>query len=163
LIIQWAAVPTVTVLINGDRLGEPNETFMVNLSGVSGGAVITDSQGVGTIVDDEPRISINDVTRTEGRSGTTLFVFTVTLSTASDVPVIVNFATADGTARAGEDYTAQSGSVTFAPGETSKTISIAVLSDRRREANETFFVNLSSVVDALILDGQGIGRILNDD
>jgi hypothetical protein len=150
---------TVMVIINGDRLGEPNETFMVNLSGETGGAVIADRQGV----DDEPRININDVTRQEGRSGTTLFVFTITLSAASDVPVTVDFATANGTARAGEDYDARSGSVSFAPGDTSKTISIIVRGDRQREANETFFLNLSNALNALILDGQGIGTILNDD
>ena len=149
--------------VNGDRVGEPNETFLVNLSGATGGAVIIDGQGVGTIVDDEPRISISDVARTEGNSGTTLFVFTVTLSAASDVPVTVNFATANGTAKAGEDYDAKSGTLTFAPGETSKTITIVVKGDKKKEANETFFVNLSGAVGALILDGQGLGTILDDD
>ncbi len=61
---------TVSVMVIGDRVGEPNETFMVNLSGATGGAVITDDQGVGTIVDDEPRISISDVAKKEGNSGT---------------------------------------------------------------------------------------------
>ena len=154
---------TVTVLVNGDRVGEPNETFLVNLSGATGGAVIIDGQGVGTIVDDEPRISIGDVARKEGNSGTTLFVFTVTLSAASDVPVTVNFATANGTAKAGEDYDAQSGTLTFAPGETSKTITIVVRGDKKREADETFFVNLSGASAALILDGRGLGTILDDD
>jgi hypothetical protein len=152
---------TVTVLVNGDRVGEPNETFLVNLSGATGG-VVAAGQGVGTIVDDEPRISIGDVARTEGNSGTTLFVFTVTLSAASDVPVNVNFATANGTAKA-EDYNAVSGTLTFAPGETTKTISIVVKGDRKRESNETFFVNLSSAVGAFILDNRGVGTILNDD
>jgi hypothetical protein len=154
---------TVTVLVNGDRVGEPNETFLVNLSGATGGAVIIDGQGVGTIVDDEPRLSINDVSRVEGNSGTTLFVFTVTLSAASDVPVTVNFATANGTAKAGEDYDAQSGTLTFAPGETTRTISIVVRGDKKKEANETFFVNLSGASGAFALDWQGIGTILDDE
>src|SRR2546423_1266351 len=68
---------TVTVQVSGDRLPEANETFFVNLSGPTN-AVITDGQGLGTIVDDEPRISIGDVTNTEGkRNQTTLFTFTV--------------------------------------------------------------------------------------
>jgi hypothetical protein len=154
---------TVTVLVNGDRVGEPNETFTVNLSGATDGAVITDSQGVGTIADDEPRISIGDVARREGHSGTTLFVFTVTLSAASDVPVTVNFATADGTAKAGEDYDAASGTLTFAPGETSKTVTVVVRGDKKREADETFFLDLSGVIGALILDARGLGTILDDD
>jgi probable HAF family extracellular repeat protein len=154
---------TVTVLVNGDRAGEPNETFVVNLSGATNAVVLGAGQGVGTILDDEPRISINNVTKTEGNSGTTLFVFTVTLSAAYDVPVTVNFATANGTAKAGEDYVASSGTLTFAPGETSKTITVVVKGDKRAEANETFFVSLSSAISALIQNGQGIGTILDDD
>jgi probable HAF family extracellular repeat protein len=153
---------TVTVAVHGDVTAEPNETFRGSLSQPAG-AVLADSQGVGTIVDDEPRLSISNVARLEGRSGTTLFVFTVTLSAASSVPVTVNYATANGSARSTEDYTAQSGTLTFEPGQTSKTISIVVKGDRKRESSETFFVNLSGAFGALILDGQGFGTILNDD
>lgn len=154
---------TVSVPVIGDRLGEPSETFLVNLSGATGGAVVTDGQGVGTIVDDEPRISIGDVAKKEGNGGTTLFAFTVTLSAASDVSVTVNFATADGTAAAGEDYDAAFGTLTFAPGETSKTITVVVRGDKKREADETFSVNLSGAVGALTVDGLGLGTILDDD
>ena len=80
------------MLVNGDRLAEPNETFFVNLSSPTN-ATIADGQGVGTIVDDEPRISISDVTKAEGKKGqTTLFTFTVTLSAAYDQPVTMSFA-----------------------------------------------------------------------
>jgi probable HAF family extracellular repeat protein len=152
----------VTVAVHGDGSAEPNETFQVNLSQPTG-AVLADGQGLGTIVDDEPRfLRISDVAVLEGRFGTKVFVFTVTLSAPATVPVTVHFATANGTATAGSDYTAQSGTLTFAPGQTSKTISIVVKGDRVREANETFFVNLSDVVGALLLDGQGQGTILND-
>ena len=75
---------TISVLVNGDRAGELNETFMVNVGLAAGNAVIGDAQGVGTIVDDEPRVSINSVTKNEGNSGTTQFVFTVSLSAASE-------------------------------------------------------------------------------
>jgi probable HAF family extracellular repeat protein len=153
---------TVTVVVNGDRIGEPNETFFLNLSQPAG-AVIADGQGVGTILDDEPRLSITDVALVEGNSGTRQFVFTVSLSAAYDVPVTVNFATANGTAKAGEDYNARSGAVTFAPGQTSATISIVVKGDRKREASETFFLNLFNAAGAFLLDSQGKGTILDDD
>jgi hypothetical protein len=99
----------------------------------------------------------------EGRSGARVFVFTVTLSDASNAPVSVNYSTANGTATAGSDYYAQSGTLTFTPGQTSKTIGIVVNGDRKREADETFFVNLSNVVGAQPQDSQGLGTILNDD
>ena len=154
---------TVHVVVHGDRVGEANEMFMVNLTGATGGIIVGDGQGVGTIADDEPHISISDVALREGNSGTTLFVFTVTLSAPSDVPVTVNFATASGTARAGTDYAARTGTVTFATGETAKTIAISVFGDRKAESEETFFVNLSGGAGALLLDAQGLGRILDDD
>jgi ELWxxDGT repeat protein len=154
---------TITVPIVGDRRGEPNETFFVNLSSPTN-ATIADGQGMGTIVDDEPRISISDVTRVEGNSGTTSFVFTVTLSAAYDVPVTVDFATADGTARTGNsDYVGTTGTLTFAPGQTTKTVTVIVKGDKKKESNETFFVNLSGATNALMLDSQGVGTILNDD
>src|SRR5262249_62299261 len=118
----------------------------------------------GPPLDDNPRLAINDVTRVEGRSGITYFVFTVTLSTAYDEAVTVNFATADGTAQvSNNDYVATSGTLTFAPGETTKTITVEVKGDRSREADETFFLNLSGVVNALLEDNQGLGTIRNDD
>jgi hypothetical protein len=78
------------------------------------------------------------------------------------VHVTVNFATADGTAKTGEDYDAKSGTLTFAPGETSKTITVVVKGDWKAEAGETFSVNLSGVLGALLLDGLGLGTFLDD-
>ena len=111
------------MLVNGDRLAEPNETFFVNLSNLNYG-VIADGQGVGTILDDEPRISISDVAKAEGKKNqTTLFTFTVTLSAAYDQPVTMSYRTTDGTATTSDsDYVAKTGTLTFAPGETTKTI-----------------------------------------
>jgi uncharacterized protein (TIGR03437 family) len=155
---------TITVLVNGDTMDEPNETFFVNLSNALN-AVILDSQGQGTINDNDaaPSVSINDVTVTEGNSGTTSATFTVTLSAASGFTVTVNYAAADSTATAGSDYQAASGTVTFNPGETSKPISVAVNGDPDFEPNESFFVNLSTPVNVTIADGQGVGTINNDD
>ncbi len=110
-----------------------------------------------------PALSINDVSLTEGNTGTTLAVFTVTLSASSPQTVTVQYATADGTASAASDYTATSGTLTFAPGVTSRTVTVAVTGDTRSEANETFFVNLSVPSNATIADGQGQGTIVNDD
>ncbi len=153
---------TITILVNGDRLDEADETFSVNLSSPTN-ATIADGTGVGTIVDDEPRVSISDKTVTEGNTGGTSATFTVTLSAAYDVPVTVNYATANGTATAGSDYQAASGTLTFAPGETSKTVKVQVIGDRLAEANETFFVNLSGPTNAGITDGQGAGTIVDDE
>src|SRR5262249_40424057 len=121
---------TITVPVIGDRLGEPNETFFVNLSDASN-ATVADNLGSGTITDDEPRISISDVSKKEGRNGkTTMFTFTVTLSAAYDQPVTMSFRTADGTATTGDqDYAAKSGTLTFDPGEITKTIAIEVKGD----------------------------------
>jgi probable HAF family extracellular repeat protein len=154
---------SVTVPVIGDTAAEPNETFQVNLSQAVG-AIIGDGQGAASIVDDEPRfLTIGDVAMQEGLFGTKEFVFTVALSAAASTPVTVNYATANGAAAAGSDYNAQSGSLTFAPGQTAKTIRIGVKGDSKREADETFFVNLSNAVGALLQDTQGVGTILNDD
>src|SRR6185295_7405600 len=132
---------TVTVVVNGDTVAEANETFFVNLSGASG-ATVSDSQGQGTITnDDAASLSINDVTVTEGNTGTVNANFTVTLSTTSSATVTVNWATADGTATQPSDYTQGSSALTFNPGETTKTVTVVVKGDTVAEANETFFVN----------------------
>jgi hypothetical protein len=123
---------TITVPVNGDRLGEPDETFFVNLSAPTN-ATVADAQAVGTVIDDEPRISVGDVSKTEGKKGkTTLFTFTVTLSAAYDEPVTVSYQTADGTATTADgDYVTRSGTLTFNPGETTKTITITLARRRR--------------------------------
>ena len=154
---------TIPVLVNGDRAGEANETFSVNLSLVEGNAVLADSQMTATIIDDEPRVRINGVSKNEGNNSTTSFVFTVTLSVASATSVSVNFATADSSARAPDDYEARSGALDFAPGTTTRTITVNVRGDRTRESEEVFHVNLSGAVGAVIQSGQGTGVIRNDD
>jgi hypothetical protein len=156
---------TVTVAVRGDRLPESNETFAVNLSAAVN-ATIGDGQGVGTIADDEPRISINDVTKAEGRKNqTTLFTFTVTLSAPYDQPVTMSYSTVNGTATTGDnDYVAKSGTLTFAPGETTKTITIEVQGDNKKESNEYFYLDLSGASSNSVFDKKrGTGTILNDD
>jgi chitinase len=154
---------TITVPVIGDRLAEPTETFVVTLSDPVN-AVVADGRGVGTVADDEPRISINDVARGEGKSRTTAFTFTVTLSAAYDQAVTVSYRTVDGTAKAGEDYTAMTGTVTFAPGETQKTITITVTGDKKEESDETFYLDLfGNSGNSLFTKNRGLGTILNDD
>jgi ELWxxDGT repeat protein len=155
---------SVTVLVYGDRFGEANETFRLNL-GAATSALITDPYGVGTILDDEPRLRISDVRKQEGQGGVRQFVFTVTLSAAYDQPVTVSFQTADGTATTSDqDYAAQSGTLTFAPGETTRTITILVMGDTKQEADELFYVDLfGSSSNAWVAKRRGIGRIVNDD
>jgi probable HAF family extracellular repeat protein len=156
---------TITVLVNGDRLGEPNETFVINLSNPIN-ATIADGQGVGTITDDEPRISTSDVAKAEGKKGkTTQFTFTVTLSAAYDQAVTLSFRTADGSAKTSDgDYVGKTGTLTFAPGETTKTITIEVKGDGKAEVNEYFFLDLfGNSGNSLFSKNRGTGTILNDD
>ena len=111
-----------------------------------------------------PQLSIDDVTHNEGNAGQTAYTFTVTLSRAVDVPVTVDYATADNTATAPSDYTAiTTTQLMFNPGDTSKQVTVQVNGDTMFEANEQFFVNLTNPSNATILDGQGIGTITNDD
>src|SRR5205814_3809318 len=147
------------------RLAEPPETFAVNLSAPTN-ATIGDGQGIGTVLDNEPRISISDVTRAEGKKNqTTLFTFTVTLSAAYDQAVTMSFRTVNDTATTGDnDYIAKTGTLTFAPGETTKTITIVVNGDGKKEANETFYLDLfGNSSNSLVTKNRGIGTILNDD
>ena len=155
---------TFDVQVNGDATHESAERFFVNLSNATG-AAIADGQGAGTITNDDPvpSLSINDVSIAEGDAGTATCTFTVSLSNPSAQTVGVNCVTADGTAAAGTDYLPSSGTLTFAPGETTKTIGVPALGDLRNEADETFTVNLSGPSNATLADGQGAGTITNDD
>ncbi|QOV89480.1 Calx-beta domain-containing protein [Humisphaera borealis] len=156
----------LTIQVKGDTIYEANETFFVNLSAPTM-AIIGDGQGKGTVVNNDPlpKIRINNAPNVfEGNSGTRTMTFTVTLDRASSTPVSVNFATADGTAKAAlNDYVSRSGTITFAAGQTSKTITVTIVGDTRKGGNETVFVNLTSPLGATIADSQGVGTILNDD
>ena len=110
-----------------------------------------------------PTLAINDLTITEGNAGTSVATFNVFLSPASSQTVTVNYASANNTASADTDYVAASGTLTFAPGQQSQPVSITINGDTNVESNETFFVNLSSAVNATIGDDQAIGTITNDD
>ncbi len=110
-----------------------------------------------------PSLSIADASVQEGNSGTKLMTFTVTLSSAAAGPVTVAYATADGTATAGSDYVAASGTLTFGAGETAKTIQVTVNGDTVVEGNEAFTVRLTNAAGATIADGSATGTLTNDD
>ncbi|WP_447002194.1 Calx-beta domain-containing protein [Saccharothrix isguenensis] len=110
-----------------------------------------------------PGLSINDVTVDEGNAGTTPATFTVSLDRPSPNPVTVDFTTADATAVAPGDYAATAGTVTFAPGETSKLVIVPVVGDTVDELNETFTVTLAAAGGAAITDAVGVGTIVDDD
>ena len=107
-----------------------------------------------------------DSKRWSGNGKTTpLFTFTVTLSAAYDQAVTMSFRTVDGTAKTSDsDYLAKTGTLTFAPGETTKTITIEVKGDSKKEANETFYLDLfGNSSNSLFTKNRGLGTILNDD
>ncbi|MEB3189974.1 MAG: Calx-beta domain-containing protein [Snowella sp.] len=164
-----SATATVTVTPTNDTIFEGSipETVTLTLTSNASYSIDTTKQAATVSLldnDGQPIISINDVTLAEGNAGTTNAVFTVSLSNSSSTNVTVNYLTASGTAAAGSDYTAlASTALTFAPGETSKTVTVAVTGDTTSEADETFFVNLSGAVGGIIGDGQGQGTITNDD
>jgi hypothetical protein len=143
---------------------ELDETFQVNLTAPAN-ASIADAQAIGTITNDDvlPTFSIADMAVAEGNTGSANVNLTVAASAASTQAMTVAFATADGTATAGADYVAASGTLTFSPGVVSQTITISVTGDATTEPDETVLVNLSSPVNATVLDGQGVLTITNDD
>jgi sugar lactone lactonase YvrE len=157
---------TVSVPIMNDTTNEPNETVNLALSNVTGAAQLgSPSTAVLTINDNDPQpgISIGDASITEGDSGSKILNFNVTLSAASGFPVTVNYATVDGTAMAGSDYVSTANTLTFAPGDVTRTIGVTINGDQSFEPNELFFVNLANSSNATISDNQGIGTIFNDD
>ena len=148
---------TITVPVNGDTQNEPNETFFVNLTG-SAEAAITDGQAVALILDDDPLLVINDATMVEGNTGATAMILVAALSNASPLTVTADFATSNGAAQAGSDYQAASGTLTFAPGEVVKLVTVQVLGDTFVEPSESFFVSLSNATNAVAGPGAGHGR-----
>ena len=107
-------------------------------------------------------LSVGDVTLLEGNVGTQYASVPVTLSAPSAQTVTVNFRTADGTAKVGSDYDAVSGTLTFAPGQMSKSVLVPVRGDTLAEPDETFSVKLRDAKNAKIADGTGVVTIRDD-
>ncbi|MEH2062181.1 MAG: DUF4347 domain-containing protein, partial [Nostoc sp.] len=163
---------TITADVLSDNTFELNEDITVtlsnpNLTTAPENSTITNSSATVSIINDDnqPTISISDVSVTEGNTGTTTNAnFTITLSNPSFQQVSVNYNTNDGTANvADSDYNSGLGTITFNPGETSKTLSIGVIGDQKFESDETFSVNLSGATNATFADDLGVASIINDD
>jgi hypothetical protein len=159
------ATRTLSVVVVDDALDEADESFSVVLSGASGAALGPPSSHVRTVTDDDPPplLSIGDAAVAEGNAGSRSLAFSVSLSDPSGLVVSVDYATADGTATAGSDYQAVTGTLTIPAGSTSRTLSVGVLGDTLAEGDEVLFVNLSDPVNATLLDSGGAGTILDDD
>lgn len=159
-IAAGASSTTISVATTEDTTPESNETFTLQLSNVVN-AVVTDGQAQATIVDDDtkPNLSISDARVTEGGTAS----FTVSLSKTSTSAVQFTFGTVDGTAVAGSDYTSTSNNRTIPAGSTSTTITVATTEDALDEADETFRMLLTNVVNATLTDGDGLGTIDDDD
>jgi hypothetical protein len=164
---------TITVLVCGETVYERNQTFTVTLSNPSHGS-ITDGEGVGTITNDDtaPTLSIGDVTKNEGNSGTTPFAFTVTKTGDTEVDATVAYATgavgtSPATAGAGTctaaDYQTTSGTLNIPAANANGTVTVLVCGDNLFELDQTFKVTLTSPIDASITDGEAVGTITNDD
>jgi hypothetical protein len=157
---------TISVPVRGDVFFEANETFTIELSGLSNNAFLLSGTGTGTIVNDDaaPVVSIAGGSVVEGNSGTSNAVFTISLNAVSGVPVSVTFNTQDGAALAGSDYVAVVDQVvTFAPGETSKTVAVAIQGDEELEPDEIFRGVLSAPTGAVLGTSSADMVIRNDD
>lgn len=110
-----------------------------------------------------PLIAVNDVTVSEGNTGTKDAIFTVRLSARSAIPVSVEYSTSNRTATAGLDYIAASGTIVFPPGSTNQPLVVRIIGDSLYEFQETVDVNLFSPVNGAIIDSLGLGRITDDD
>lgn len=152
----------ITVRVIGDVLVELNETFLVRLTNVSSGT-LGRSEAIGTILNDDVDLAINDVTIVEGHSGTRDAVFTVSAVGAVNRTVSVNYATLDGSATAAGDYLPRAGVLAFPPGTTTAQVTVPVLGDRLNEGDHSFSVFLHSVVGARLADDLGTAVIIDDD
>ncbi|MDA0586557.1 MAG: right-handed parallel beta-helix repeat-containing protein [Planctomycetota bacterium] len=165
---------TVDVMVFGDTDLEPDETVILNLSGASDSEgntlAIADAMSSGLILNDETSISIDSVSAFEGNSPTlTPFDFTVSLVQPNANIVTVDVDALSGTAISGSDFVANSTTVTFNPGETSKIVTVLIIGDGAFEADEQFTMQLSNPTESgvadptAVLSGPGTGTILNDE
>ena len=149
-----------------DEIDEPEEMFAIHVVGMDGAPLFEGQPGLYIVKpikdnDDPPTMSIADASGLEDSIGN--LSFTVTLNPESGKDVSLDYATADGTATAGGDYTQTNGTLTFTAGETTKTIEVPVLEDDSLEEDETFTVKLSDAVNATIGGSTGTGTIQDDE
>lgn len=158
LLLGGTQTRQVSVTVQGDRLDEASEQFRVVISGNE----VTKSDGVATITDDDPppRVGVSDAApAAEGATAT----FAIALSAVSGRAVSVAYATADGSATAGQDYTARSGTVTIAAGATTASVGVPLVDDAADEPDETFTLGLSAPSAATLGDATGTATIADND
>jgi hypothetical protein len=155
--------------VTGDTVNEPNESFVVTASAPSG-ASLGDATGGVTITNDDvapppptPALSIANASVTEAQTGTKNVVVTVTLDRAPTGAVSVKYATSNGTARAATDYVSETGTVRFAAGVRTATITLAIRNDKVRESKENYNVTLSAPSGATMADSAGVVTIVDND
>ena len=174
------ASKTIRIPLTDNNDDDGDRTFTITLSTID--AELTDGEATGTILDNDDslrtdgasnlapsvpftvkphELSVADAGAEEGVDETMTFI--VTLSPSSTRTVTVDYATTDDTAKAGEDYTVASGTLTFAPGDTKKTVEVAVLDDAKDEDRETFTLRLSNASGAALVDAEAVGAITNND
>ena len=163
-VMRWRASYTRTLRTIEDTEGEGSETVMVAATEVEDQLAVSPTQGslTYTILDDEPALSIEDQSADEGSN----LEFTVTLSPASAQTVTVSYTTtveSGQTATEGTDYTDATGSLSFSPGETTKTITVQTTDDTTNETDETFTVTLNNASNAYIGDATATGTIRASD
>ena len=152
---------TISVLLKEDTIHEGDETFVLTLSNPEN-ADLANVAATGTIADndDMPELMVADAGASEDAG---VMVFSVKLNAASALPVTVNYATSNGTATAGEDYTAADGSLTFMPGDTERTTSVLLQEDTIHEGDETFVLTLSNPENAELANVAATGTIVDND
>jgi len=148
----------VTVAIVGDALDEVDETFRLHISG----AGVSDGEGIATIQDDDPPPVVRVVDAPPAAEGATA-LFTIALNRASGRSVGVSFATADGSAIAGQDYAARGGSLTIPAGSTAVALGVPLIDDTVDEPDETFQLRLNGPSAAALGDASATATILDDD
>lgn len=157
---KTGAIPAQVV---ADALDEDDEAFTATLTSAGNATLGAAKTATATITDDDTAaLAVGDAFGAEGTSNTAL-TFPVTLSTPSSKAVTVNYGTSDMSATAPADYLAAGGTVTFAPGETSKEFRVTVVGDTVPEPNEVFGVGLGAPVNAGLAKATALGGILNDD
>jgi predicted extracellular nuclease len=170
-ILAGSTTGTVTFTVVDDTLVEGVETAILAISTPSAGITLgaTTSQNI-AITDNDiavgANLSITDVSQNEGNSGTSNYIFTVSLSAPAPAGgVSFDIATADGTATAASgDYISQTlTGQTIPAGSSSYTFNVAVNGDTTFEPDETFLVNVTNLIGATLIDGQGLGTLINDD
>ena len=161
LVAAGSASGDITLAASADGVDEPDEPFTATASAATGASIAGSVQDTATIGDADPTPSIAVADASASEVAGTLS-FGITLSNPSSQLVTVDFATADGTALAGQDFTAATGTVSFAAGEVAQDVVVTLANDGLDEPSETFLLQLSNASASAVLgDAQATGTILD--